>query len=118
MGELTRRYNRIPKYVASRTLSKLEWKNSHLLRDDIPAAVEKVRAETNGEVRIWGSTRLVKALAPHGLVDEYRLAVYPLVLGTGKRLFSEGFSLENLALAGSRMLQSGVVVNEYLRAAR
>ena len=114
-GELTRRYNRVPKYVASRTLTELKWKNSHLLGPDVPAAVEKLRADHGGEIRVWGSTKLIKTLAEHDLVDEYRLVVYPLVLGTGKKLFSDGFALARLALVESRALQSGVVVNIYRR---
>ena len=115
-GELTRRYNRIPKYVASRTLTELKWKNSHLLGPDVPAAVEKLRAEPGGEIRVWGSTQLIQTLAQHDLVDEYRLAVYPLVLGTGKKLFSDGFALATLTLVESRALQSGVLINIYRRA--
>jgi dihydrofolate reductase len=115
-GELTRRYNRIPKYVASRTLTRVGWKNSQLLGPDVPAAVKKLRAEPGGEIRVWGSTRLIRTLAEHDLVDEYRLAVYPLVLGTGKKLFSNGFALARLTRIETRALQSGVVVNTYRRA--
>ncbi|HEU4560079.1 MAG TPA: dihydrofolate reductase family protein [Longimicrobium sp.] len=114
-GELTRRYNRIPKYVASRTLTEPGWQNSHLLGSDVPAAVERLRAEPGGEICVWGSTELIRTLAEHDLVDEYRLAVYPLVLGTGKKLFSDGFALARLTLVETRALQSGVVVNTYRR---
>ncbi|QDB79942.1 dihydrofolate reductase [Georgenia wutianyii] len=112
-GELTRRYNRVPKYVASRTLTRLGWAGSHLLGQDVPGAVRRVREEVDGEVRVWGSTRLVRTLAAHGLVDEYRLARYPVVLGTGKRLFSDGFAPSDLRLTRSRALSSGVVVSWY-----
>jgi dihydrofolate reductase len=115
-GELTRRYNRIPKYVASRTLTEVGWKNTQLLGPDVPAAVQKLRAEPGGEIRVWGSTRLIKTLAEHDLVDEYRLVVYPLVLGSGKRLFSDGFTTRTLALADSAALSSGLLVNTYRRA--
>ena len=115
MGELTRRYNRIPKYVASRTLTELGWKNSYLLGPDVPAAVEKLRAQPGGEIRVWGSTQLIRTLAEHDLVDEYRLAVYPRVLGTGKKLFSDGFALARLTLVETRALRSGVLVNTYGR---
>jgi dihydrofolate reductase len=114
-GELTRRYNRIPKYVASRTLTEVGWKNSRLLGPDVPAAVEKRRAEPGGEIRVWGSTKLIRTLAEHDLVDEYRLVVYPLVLGTGKKLFSDGFALTRLTMVETRSLQSGVLVNTYRR---
>jgi dihydrofolate reductase len=64
---------------------------------------------------VWGSAELIKALAKHDLVDEYRLAVYPLVLGTGKKLFSDGFALAKLTLVETRALRSRVVVNTYRR---
>ena len=114
-GELTRIYNRVPKYVASRTLTELGWKNSHLLGDDVADAVAALRAELGGEIRVWGSTDLIRTLAAHDLVDEYRLMVYPIVLGTGKKLFSDGFALTNLTLAESLPLASGVIVNTYRR---
>lgn len=114
-GELTRRYNRIPKYVASRTLTGLGWQNSQLLGPDVPTAVEQLRTSPGGEIRVWGSTELVRTLAGHDLIDEYRLAVYPLVLGTGKKLFSDGFALTRLSLAETRALPSGVLINTYRR---
>lgn len=113
--ELTRRYNRIPKYVASRTLTEVGWQNSQLLGPDVPAAVEKLREQPGGEIRVWGSTKLIKTLAGHDLIDEYRLAVYPLVLGTGKKLFSDGFAAARLTLVETRALRSGVLVNTYRR---
>ncbi|MBC8086656.1 MAG: dihydrofolate reductase [Phycisphaerae bacterium] len=116
VGELTRRYNRVPKYIASRTLTKLDWRNSHLLGDDVSAAVRKLRAERAGEIRVWGSAELIKTLAEHDLVDEYRLAHYPIVLGTGKKLFSDGFALSKFTLADTRALKSGVVISTYRRA--
>jgi dihydrofolate reductase len=115
-GELTRRYNRIPKYVASRTLTEVGWQNTQILGPDVPAAVAKLRAEPGGEIRVWGSTELVRTLAEHDLVDEYRLVVYPLVLGTGKKLFADGFPLSRLALVDTRALPGGVVVTTYRRA--
>ncbi|GAA3861820.1 dihydrofolate reductase family protein [Leifsonia kafniensis] len=114
-GELTRRYNRVPKYVASRTLTEVGWKNSFLLGPDVPAAVETLRAQPGGEIRVWGSGQLISTLAEHDLVDEYRLVIYPLVLGTGKKLFPDGFPYTRLALAESRALASGVVINIYQR---
>jgi dihydrofolate reductase len=112
-GELTRRYNRIPKYVASRTLTEVGWQNSQLLGPDVPAAVKKLRDGPGGEIRVWGSTELIRTLAERDMVDEYRLALYPLVLGTGKKLFSDGFALARLTLVETRDLRSGVVVNTY-----
>ena len=116
-GELTRRYNRIPKYVASRTLTEAGWKNTQILGPDVPGEVAKLRAAPGGEIRVWGSTQLVKTLAEHDLIDEYRLMVYPIVLGSGKKLFSDGFPFTRLALVESRAFPSGVVVNIYRRPA-
>jgi dihydrofolate reductase len=100
----------VPKHVASRTLTELTWRNSHLLGDDVPAAVAALREEPGGEIRVWGSTELVRTLAEHDLVDEYRLIVYPIVLGTGKKLFSDGFPRTTFTLAEARALPSGVVI--------
>ena len=116
-GELTRRYNRVPKYVASRTRTELTWENSFLLGPDVGDEVARLREEIDGEIRIWGSTELVRTLAAHDLIDGYRLCVYPLVLGEGKKLFPDGFPHAVLALASTRALASGVLVNEYRRAA-
>ena len=80
-----------------------------------PAAVEKLRADPGGEMRVWGSTELIRTLAEHDLVDEHRLVFYPIVLGTGKKLFSDGFPVSRLALVETRALASGVVVNTYRR---
>jgi dihydrofolate reductase len=115
LGELTRTYNRVPKYVASRTLTEVSWKNSQLLGSDVAGAVEKLRVQPGGEIRVWGSTELIRTLAEHDLIDEYRILLYPIVLGSGKKLFTDGFPLTTFALAGSRALASGVVVNIYRR---
>ena len=118
MGEFTRRYNRVPKYVASRTLTELGWKNSHLLGADLPAAVQELRDRPGeGEVRVWGSADLVRTLAEYDLVDEYRLMTYPIVLGTGKKLFPDGFPLTRFALVESQVVGGGVIVATYRRAA-
>ena len=71
--------------------------------------------QAGGEIRVWGSTGLIRTLAAHDLIDEYRLAVYPLVLGTGKKLFSDGFAPARLTLVETRALQSGVLTNTYRR---
>ncbi|AMM19336.1 hypothetical protein AX769_03305 [Frondihabitans sp. PAMC 28766] len=121
-GDLARRYNRVPKRVASRTLSDLTWQGAELLGPDLPAAVAALRSELSaagtspeGEIRLWGSTGLIKSLAEHDLVDEYRLVVYPIVLGRGKRLFAEGFPTSTLAQVSSEALPSGVTVSTYRR---
>jgi dihydrofolate reductase len=116
MGEFTRRYNRVPKYVASRTLTSLDWQNSHLLGDDVPRAVAALREAPGGEIRVWGSADLIATLAAHDLVDEYRLLIHPLVLGTGKKLFPDGFPFSRFRLVEGRALESGIIVAIYQRA--
>jgi dihydrofolate reductase len=110
IGEFTRIYNRVPKYVASRTLSELTWQNSQLLGPDLVASVAEIKTAHDGEIRIWGSTVLIKALAEHDLVDEYRLMIYPIVLGDGKRLFPDGSPRQNFQVAETRAMESGVTV--------
>ena len=108
MGELTRRYNRVPKYIASHTVDQFSWKNSHHF-----TSVEDVVTDQEGEIRIWGSTVLIRSLAEQGLIDEYRLAFYPIVLGQGKRLFPDGFPTTNLTVVNTIALNSGVVVTTF-----
>lgn len=116
MGEFTRRYNRVPKYVASRTLTEpLGWKNSTLLGADVPEAVSRLRDEPGGEIRVWGSSGLIRTLAEHDLVDEYRLMTYPIVLGTGKKLFPDGFPQTTFSVPETLALPNGVVVTTYRR---
>ncbi|WP_348787685.1 dihydrofolate reductase family protein [Leifsonia sp. NPDC080035] len=114
-GELTRLYNRIPKYVASNTLTEVGWQNSYLLGPDVPGAVRRLREETEGEIRVWGSTSLIRTLAEHDLIDEYRLMVFPLVLGTGKKLFGDGFPVSRLTLIESHTVPAGIVISTYRR---
>src|SRR5438445_7523448 len=102
------RFNSMPKYVASKTLKKLEWNNSHLIRGDVVREVAKLKQQPGRDIVIHGSPGLIRSLLPHDLIDEYRLLVYPLVLGKGKRLFDES-SAANLKLAESAAFDTGVV---------
>ena len=102
------RFNSMPKYVASRTLSKLEWTNSHLIKGDVAAGVAKLKQEPGGDIVIHGSPTLIRSLMPHNLIDEYRLLVYPITLGRGKRLFDES-TPANLQLVESKAYGTGVV---------
>lgn len=99
--------------MASRTLSEVGWHAHGFSAPTCRPRLEKLRAEPGGEIRVWGSTELIRTLARHDLVDEYRLVLHPLVLGTGKKLFSDGFPLTRLALVETRALPSGVLVNAY-----
>ncbi|TLZ73407.1 MAG: hypothetical protein E6K14_05460, partial [Methanobacteriota archaeon] len=93
---------------ASTTLKKLGWNNSHLIHGDVPQEVGKLKREPGQDIVIHGSPGLVRSLMPRGLIDEYRLLVYPIILGKGKRLFDEG-TAANLQLAESQAFDTGVV---------
>jgi len=101
-------FNSMPKFVASRTLRKLAWNNSHLIKGDLAAEVSKLKQQPGRDIVIHGSPGLIRSLLPHSLIDEFRLLVYPLVLGRGKRLFDEG-SQASLRLVESTTFSKGVV---------
>ena len=102
------RFNSMPKHVASRTLEKLEWNNSHLLKGDLATAVSRLKQQPGKDIVIHGSPGLIRSLMPHNLIDEYRLLIYPIVLGRGKRLFYDT-SQESLKLIESKTFDTGVV---------
>lgn len=109
------KFNSMPKYVASRTLTKFEWNNSHLIKGDVAAGVAKLKQEPGQDIVIHGSPTLIRSLMPQDLIDEYRLLVYPITLGRGKRLFDES-SQANLTLVESKAYGTGVVKLVYRRA--
>jgi dihydrofolate reductase len=82
--------NTRPKYVVTRNLDRVTWNNSRLVKGDVVTELRKLRQQPGRTVHTWGSTDLLQTLMKHDLVDEYRLFIYPLVLGTGKRLFGSG----------------------------
>lgn len=105
--------NAMPKYVVSTTLpSAAAWRNSTLISGDVVAAVRALKAQPGRNIFIDGSSVLVHTLARHDLIDEYRLIVYPVVLGGGKKVFPDGVRL-NLRLVEARPLPSGVVLTHY-----
>ena len=108
--------NSMPKFVVSTTLADLKWNNSTLLEGDIAAAVSKLKREPGGNILVAGSAQLVQTLMQHDLVDEYRLMVFPVVLGSGKRLFADGGDLTALRLVETKPVGSVVILT--LRPAR
>lgn len=110
-----RRMNGLPKYVASRTLRTADWNNSTLIKGDLVAAARKIKAEAHGDVLIYGSASIVHQLMQHGLVDEFRLMVYPTVLGRGTRLFPDNLATR-LALVENRQFGDGIVLLRYIPA--
>ena len=109
----TQRMNSIPKYVVSSTLKRADWNNSTIISGDVPAEIRKLKAQPGGELLVYGSADLVDELLRHDLVDEYRILVYPVILGSGKRLFRDRIDTHHLRLVGSRTFGSGVVLLTY-----
>jgi dihydrofolate reductase len=106
----TDRMNSLPKFVASTTLQEpLEW-NSTLLKGEIVDAVAALKEQPGGDLLIYGSSALVNTLLPHGLIDEYRFMIYPLVLGSGRRFFDEGNDKITLALKRAETSNTGVTL--------
>lgn len=103
--------NTRPKYVVSTTLKELTWENSTLIDTDPIAQVRRLKDRPGGELQVHGSGRLAQALMSHGLIDEYRLWIHPVVLGSGRRLFTEQTAA--LRLVDSRTTGTGVIVAVY-----
>ncbi len=112
-SDIATRVNEIPKYVVSKTLTSAEWSNSTLLSGDIVAEIRRIKEQPGGELVVYGSPSLVDLLVEHDLVDEYRLLIYPVVLGSGKHLFRDGIDSHHLGLTGTRSFSSGVVLLTY-----
>lgn len=116
-GPFADKFNTMPKYVVSSTLSEPEWQNTTVLRGDPVAEATKVKADTDGIVQVPGSLRLVQALFEADLVDRLNLMMFPVVLGTGRRLFAEMSEKTDWRLTGSKPVGGdGVVVLTYERA--
>jgi dihydrofolate reductase len=110
--------NTKPKYVASRTLTEpLEWHNSTLLEGDLAVAVAALKQQDGGDLHVIGSTELVRTLIEHGLVDELRLMIDPVVLGGGKRIFRDDGLLRPLRLVDGRVTSTGAILARYAAAA-
>jgi len=105
--------NAMPKYVVSSTLTNPEWQNTTVLSGDVAEEVSKLKQEVDGNILVAGSAQLVHALIEHDLVDELRLMVYPVVLGSGKRLFGTTSEKKALRLADSKVVGDGVQILVY-----
>lgn len=106
--------NSLPKFVVSRTLSEpLTWQNSTLINGDVPAHVRRVKSEIDKDILVIGSGDLAQTLIANDLVDEYRLMVYPLVLGEGKRLFRDADATKRLRLTDSTPTGKGILLLTY-----
>jgi dihydrofolate reductase len=116
---LAKPMNTLPKYVASTTLSEpLAWQNATLLAGNVANAVAALKQEDGGDLRVIGSTRLAQTLIEHDLVDEFRLMIDPVVLGAGKRLFTDDGGLRKLRLVETEVTGTGAILATYARADR
>jgi dihydrofolate reductase len=105
--------NTATKYVASTTLTELEWENSRLIEGAVPDGIRALKREDGPELQVHGSANLLQTLIEHGLIDEFRLWIFPLVLGKGKRLFNDGSVPAGLELASSQASSTGVIIATY-----
>jgi len=112
-GEFADKFNTMPKYVVSSTLEKADWTNLTVLEGDLAAGGAALRQKHDGDVVVNGSARLVQALLEHDLVDELRLMVFPVVLGSGRRLFGETSDKKRFRLTSSTTVGDGVAIQVY-----
>ena len=117
-GEFADIFNSLPKYVVSSTLKDPEWTNTTVLDGDVVEAVSKLREGSDGDIVVHGSAQLAQTLVEHDLVDELRLMVFPVVLGTGKRLFGDPGDKKTLKLVDSKVVGDDVVILTYAPAPR
>jgi dihydrofolate reductase len=110
------RLNSARKYVVSTTLKKLDWNNSTLIKDSIVPEIKKLKQQDGPELQVHGSSNLIQTLLKHDLIDEFRLKIFPITIGTGKRLFGDGTIPAGLRLIDSRTSTTGVIVASYERA--
>ena len=105
--------NGYPKYVVSTTLEEAGWNNSTIIKGNIAEEVFRLKQQPGKDVLIFGSGDLVNTLIQHGLIDEYRIMVFPIIVGSGKRLFKDGSETSAMRLVDTKTFGSGVVVLTY-----
>jgi dihydrofolate reductase len=108
--------NNARKFVVSKTLKNPQWKNSTLIKDDVVNEIRKLKEEDGPEIQVHGSGNLIQTLLKNDLVDELKLKIYPVTLGTGKRLFGEGTISAGFKLIENKISTSGVIIAGYERA--
>jgi len=116
-GDFADRMNTMPKHVVSSTLEDPEWNNASVIRGDVPGEVGRLKAADEGPMLVIGSRTLIHTLMEHNLVDEYRVMVFPVAVGSGFRLFPETPNKTVLKLVNIRNFDSGVVEHTYRPAA-
>jgi dihydrofolate reductase len=108
--------NSVPKHVASTTLDRVEWNNSTLINGNVAEQVATLKDQPGPEIQVHGSWDLIQTLLKHDLVDEFRLWIFPVLIGSGKRLFGEGTIPSGLRLVDTKTSSTGVVIATYERA--
>jgi dihydrofolate reductase len=108
--------NKAKKFVVSTTLKKPEWANTTVLKNSVVSGIKKLKEQDGPEIQVHGSSNLIQTLLKHDLVDEFRLKIYPVTLGKGKRLFAEGTIPAGFQLVESNASPKGVIVATYVRA--
>jgi len=106
-------FNKATKYVVTRSLPKLDWKHSQRIAGDVVEEVRRLKASDGPVLQVWGSSELLQTLIAAEVIDEYRMWVFPVVLGEGKRLFRNGVPPRGLSLVETRSTPSGVLLNTY-----
>ena len=114
--EIATALNTRPKFVTSRTIDKVDWNNSHLLKGDVAQEVAKLKAQEAGEIQVHGSSNLIQTLLKHDLVDTLRIWQFPVVIGAGKRLFGEGAIPCSFRLVDTQQTTTGAALHVYERA--
>ena len=114
--EIATALNTRPKFVASRTLEKVTWSNSHLLKCEVAEEVAKLKVQEGGEIQVHGSSDLLQTLLKHNLIDTLRIWQFPVVVGNGKRLFGEGTIPGSFRLVDTQQTAKGAVLHVYERA--
>jgi dihydrofolate reductase len=112
-GEFADKFNSMPKFVVSSTLDRAQWNNSTVLQGDVVEQVSRLREERDGNVVVHGSARLVQTLIEHDLLDELRLMVFPVVIGSGKRLFGDTTDKKPLQLVDAKTVGEGIAILIY-----
>jgi dihydrofolate reductase len=110
---IAKAFNKATKYVVTRRRDRLDWKNSQRIGDDVVAELRRLKASEGPALHVWGSSELLQTLIAADLIDEYRMWVFPVVLGKGKRLFENGVPPHGLALVETGSTPKGVLINTY-----
>jgi dihydrofolate reductase len=111
--EMARALNTMTKYVVSRTRQVVEWQNAVLIKGDVAPELARLKQEPGKNIVVFGSGQLVQTLLRHDLVDDLQVLIHPVILGSGKRLFTDSIDRKNLSLAGSRTTPKGVLILDY-----